>query len=557
MSPQLVAHGIAETVRAEGVGALFLLTGGDQALWIALRDHGVRLLLARSEQGAVYMADGYARAAGRPALTYGQHGPGAANVAAALSDAWWGGSPVVALTSSVPIDARSGYPYQFLDQQVLFGPMTKWQAEAMEPASAEAIVRSAIRVAAAAPTGPVHLDLPRDLIRAARSPDEGSLSSQVNDPQPALDVAIAESFVEELSAAERPVILAGSGVVRGAAWDQLHRVAEALQVPVATTPGGKGAFVEDHPLAIGVAGRYSRKVANDLVEQADVVLALGTRLGALSTIDGRVPGPSARILHVDIDRTVFGAIYPDTVGLEGDIGAALGMIHEAARDRPMRHSGWRAEVSAAVEGWRQAVDRHVAAHRGDGLHPAAVVRCLRAKLDPADVLVADTGYMAAWASALFPVRAAGRNVLRAAGSLGWAVPAALGASVAVEEKRVACITGDGGVGYNLMELETAARLEIPALIIVLNNRSLAFEYHEQRHQWERVIEEANDYSDVDYAAIARDLGAGGRRVTRLEELEPAIAEGLASDRPWLLDVIVDKELVAPVTNFESVVPRVI
>lgn len=558
MNDRLVADALASAARAEGIGEMFLLTGGDQALWIALRDQGVRMRLARSEQGAVYMADGYARVTGRPALTYGQHGPGAANVAAAVCDAWWAGSPVVALTSSVPFAARKRYPYQFVDQQALFRPMVKWQAEATDPADASSLLTAAIRIARAVPSGPVHLDVPKDVIRAPLPPAVSVPPAPLEGASSVPDATTLEQFVAELSAAQRPVILAGAGVVWGGAWGQLQALAELLQIPVATTPGGKGSFADDHPLAIGVVGRYSRKVANELVERADVVLALGTRLGSLATVDGHIPSTSARLLQIDVDDTPFGAIYPDAVGVQAEVGAALEVMREVAHGAAFDHVAWVSEVRTSVGRWRDSVDRHVTAHRGQGMHPAAVIRALSAHLDATDVLVADTGYMAAWASALFPVRAAGRTYLRAAGSLGWALPAALGASIGAPDRRVACLVGDGGVGYNLSELETAARLGIPALIVVLNNRSLAFEYHEQLHQWGgQVIDTANDFTDVDYSMVARELGAGGRRVTRIADLEPAIAEGLASGRPWLLDVIVDKELVAPVTNFESVLPRII
>jgi acetolactate synthase-1/2/3 large subunit len=558
MSDRLVADALAAAVRAEGIDDIFLLTGGDQALWIALRDHGVRLLLARSERGAVYMADGHARVTGRPSLTYGQAGPGAANVAAALCDAWWAGSPVVAITSSVPIAARSGFPYQFLDQQGLFRPMTKWQAEADDPAGASSLLTCAVRTARSIPSGPVHLDLPKDLIRAPLPSGSGVPPVELADSPSEPDATMLDQFVAELSTAQRPVILAGAGVVHGSAWDSLRAFAELCQIPVATTPGGKGSFAEDHPLCIGVAGRYSRKVANELVERADVVLALGTRLGSLATVDGRIPSPSARVLQIDIDDAALGAVYRNTAGAKAEVGSALELMYEMAGNVNSDHSAWVAEVGTSVQRWRDSLDRDVMAHRGDGLHPAAVIQALSRHLNPADVLVADTGYMAAWASALYQVRAAGRTYLRAAGSLGWALPAALGASIGAPGRHVACLIGDGGVGYNLLELETAARLGIPALIVVLNNRSLAFEYHEQRHQWAgQVVEAANEFTDVDYSMVARELGAGGRRVTRMADLEPAIAEGLASERPWLLDVIVDKELIAPVTNFESVLQRVI
>jgi acetolactate synthase-1/2/3 large subunit len=553
----LVADSIARALRAADVDRFFLLTGGDQALWIALHREGIPMLLGRSEQGAVYMADGYARVRGRPALTYGQHGPGAANVAAALADAWWAGSPVVALTSAVPLDARAGFPYQYLDQQALFAPVVKWQREASDPMRATDLVVEALHIAASAPTGPVHLDVPRDVMPA---PIDSSSASVV--PLRASDPAAPDSqqltaAARALASARRPLILAGAGVVRAGAWHRLGALAETHRLPVGTTPGGKGAFPEDHPLALGVVGRYSRKVANDIATEADVVLVLGSRLGSLATVDGRVPSPEATVIQVDIDESAVGVTYPGAVPVIGDIGPTLEALMAELPSRAMGEPDWTAGIRERVKRWQLRADAEVVEHRGAAMHPGSVTQALRACLARDDVLVADTGYMAAWAAALFPIQTAGRTFLRAAGSLGWALPGAIGATLGTSA-RVACVVGDGGVGYNLMELETAARARIPTLVVVLNNRSLAFEYHEQRYQWKgEVIDEANDFTDIDYAAVARNLGAEGRRVTDPAKLIPTMHEALESGEPWLIDAVVDKEAMAPVTNFENVLPRAV
>jgi acetolactate synthase I/II/III large subunit len=557
---RLVADEIANALVESDVNRLFLLTGGDQALWIAPREAGVQMALARSEQGATYMADGYARAAGNPALTYGQHGPGAANVAAAIADAFWAGSPVVALTSSVPTAARSGFPYQALDQQALFAPVTKWQREITAPAAAGALIQSAIRMAAAAPSGPVHVDIPRDVIRAPASP---ALAAPTNvasvtpvlDPDPkSIEAALAH-----LLSAERPLILAGSGLIQSGGWRELRVLAERLRTPVATTVGGKGAIPEDHPLALGVTGRYSRKVANEVMAEADVVLVLGSRLGSLATADGTLPSPASQIIQVDIDPAVLSVIRPDAMAVQGDARRTLMALTEAVSGSALsRNQTWPIEVQRRVAAWREHVAERLARHTGAAIHPGRVLASLRTVLGSDAIVVADTGYMAAWAAALFPIHQAGRNFLRAAGSLGWALPAAVGASLAAGNRRVACVTGDGGVAYNMMELETAARLGIPLLVVVLNNRSLAFEYHDQKHHWEgQVVPEVNDLTDIDYGALARDLGARGRRLTDPAELETAMQQALASGDPFLLDVIVDKEVIAPVTNFDQASPRTI
>jgi acetolactate synthase-1/2/3 large subunit len=196
------------------------------------------------------------------------------------------------------------------------------------------------------------------------------------------------------------------------------------------------------------------------------------------------------------------------------------------------------------------------ASKPGAIHPATVIAALREALAPTDVLVTDTGYMGAWAGALYPVTAPGRHFFRAAGSLGWSMPASMGAALANPDRRVACVIGDGGVGYHLMELETALRCGIDVTVVVLDNRSLAFEYHGQKLQWDnRVLPKVNDFLDVDYAAVARALGAEGVRVEEAAALPAALDAALGCGRPALLDVLVDKEVWAPVTNFEGIVPR--
>lgn len=557
----LVPELIAATLKAHGIDVFFQVTGGDTALWIALHDAGIRMILCRSEQAATYMADGYARISGRPAFVYGQHGPGAANVVASLPDALWGGSSVVALASTVPSHTRGRFAYQELDQLALFAPVTKWNRAAYRTDHVGPLLRDAIRAATQAPAGPTHLELSRDMLKAELDRADDLVDARA-EPAPSVraapDLAELDRALALLAAAERPVVLAGSGVVAARAHEELRALADITSIPIATTVGGKGSIAEDHPAALGVVGRYSRKVANDLLERADAVLVVGSRLGALSTDGYRVPARSARIAHVDVDPGVFGVTYRTDVRVLADARLALAAL--AARAGGVRVPlAWRDEARDRVAAWKRDVRRTIEAARASRpMHPAVVLDVLRGKLAAEDIVVADTGYMAAWAGVLYETRAAGRTFIRAAGSLGWALPASLGAALAAPQRRVACITGDGGVGYHIAELETAARCGIPAVVLVLNNRALAFEYHEQRHHWRgRIVPEANDFSDVDHGAVARAFGAYGARVDDADALAATLDDALAAGRPALIDVLVDKEAIAPVTNFESVFPRTI
>jgi acetolactate synthase I/II/III large subunit len=558
-----VAEGIAKTLKAYGTEYFFMVTGGDQDLWIALADQDIRMVLCRSEHAAVYLADGYARASGKPGFVYGQYGPGVGNVAGALPEPHWAMSPVVSLTTSIRTNTKDRFEYQELDQLPLHAALTRWNKAVARPERAAEMVRAAIRAATGMTPGPVHLEIPADMLRLDVEPptvyaDEafGRVPSLRTAPPPGAVPKIVDALVE----AERPVLIAGNGVLLSEAWDEVATLAELLSLPVATSIGGKGAIREDSDLALGVIGRYSRKVANDIVRDADVALVVGCRLGGLVTDSATVPSPSARILHVDVDAGVLGATYREQLSVVADAKSALAeMVRELAtrgfrRDR----TAWARRAAERTREWWERVRRELAAAPGRPIHPAAVIQTLRARLAPEDVVVADTGYMGAWTGAAFPVTVPGRNFLHANGSLGWAFPASLGAALAIPDRRVASVTGDGGIGYHLMEVETARRHGIPAIAVILNNQCLAFEYHEQKYNWgNRVIPEVNDYLDIDYAAVARAMGARGVRVSERGELDDALAEARAVDDLTIVDVLVDREVVGPVTVYERVLARTI
>src|SRR5919201_1899204 len=408
-----VAQTIAQTLKAYGTEYFFFVTGGDQDLWIALDDAGIRLINCRSEKAATYMADGYARISGKPGFVYGQYGPGVSNVAAGLADPYWAMSPVISLTSSTRTTSRDRYEYQELDQLPMNAPVTRWNRAVVRPERAAEMVRAAIRAATGSPPGPAHLEIPADMLRADI------------DPVPIYKDA---PFVQAL--------------------------ADMLSIPVATSMGGKGSIREDHDLALGVIGRYSRKVANDVVREADLALVVGCRLGGLVSDSYTVPSAQARILHIDVDTNVLGTTYREEISVQADAKLVLQALIEEVGRRGIRRTRtvWAQQAHERVKAWTEQVQRAAKRPPEQPIHPAAVMLALRAALAPTDIVVADTGYMGAWTGALYPVTAPGRTYMRAAGSLGWAFPAALGAAVAAADRRAVCVSGDGGIGYHLGEV---------------------------------------------------------------------------------------------------------
>jgi acetolactate synthase-1/2/3 large subunit len=552
---ETIARDIASTLRACGLEHFFMLTGGDQPLWIALRDAGIRMVVARSEASAVYMADGFARASGKPAIAYGQAGPGAANVAAALADPFWAQSPVIALTGANATNAMHVVEYQSLDQSSMFDAVTKWNGAVADPVQAAALTRKAVQLALSGTPGPTHLDVPKNFFGLPSAKPGARLLRPL--PPRAVAPFDAEALapvVDALQAAQRPAILVGEGVRFACAWDALARLSSTAGLPIFTTMGGKPAVLSSHPNLVGVVGRYSSVAANRLLAESDCVLTLGTRLGGLATNGYRVPSPDAILLQVDTDPHAFANPYFPEICVQADLHRALPALAHALHEPLVAPKGWLQRCRTEAREWHE----RLLAATAESLHrpllsPLAVIDALRAYASEV-TLVADTGYMAAWTGVLYPVERPD-TFYRATGSLGWALPAALGVQLARREK-VVCVTGDGGAGYHLADIETAVRHRLPVVVLVLNNDCLAFEYHEQKYRWNgNVVAEANDFAPVDYARAAEGLGAIGRRVETPGELHDALALAMRADRPCVLDIAVDREAFPPVTNFDAHLQR--
>jgi acetolactate synthase I/II/III large subunit len=538
------------------------MTGRDNKLWIALESVGIRHILARSEAAAVYMADAYARLLGRPTFAYGAYGPGAANVAGAMAEPFWSGSPVIAMTSVMRRVDRSRKEYQELDQPALFASVTKWGIEASVPVQVPRLVRDAARHALGGSPGPVYLGIPGDLfeIDIADYREPVALDRPVELPlwRPAPTGADVEAVLRALTTARRPIILAGGGIHQSGAYASLRQVAERIGIPVVTSSAGKGSIAETHELAMGSVGRYSRNYANAAMREADVILAIGTQLGGLVTDSYRLVGPDALLIHVSIDPDVIGLNFPTHLGLVADartfLEALLGACDRLEAYPSPASADHLASLGQARAAWRERRAGIAARDGGDGgpMRPEAVMAVLEDQMASDAVLVADTGYAAAWAGALAEIKSAGRHYLRADGSLGWAFPASLGAQLAAPDKQVICITGDGGFGYHIGDLETALRLQLPVVVIVLNNQTLAFEEHVQTLLYGHVVPEVNSFLDVDYGQVARSFGARGVRVTNAEQFSRALAEGLERRGPTVIDAVIDRQAIAPVTRYDRV-----
>ncbi|HEY4135831.1 MAG TPA: thiamine pyrophosphate-binding protein [Alphaproteobacteria bacterium] len=551
-----VSEAVVQTLVEYGTEKFFCFMGGDHELWYALHDAGIQIVNCRSEAGAVYMADGYGRVSGKPGFVYGQRGPGVANVAGSLADAVWASSPVVSLTSSISSASRDRFEYQELDGIKMHVGFTDWNKEIHVPQRAAAMTRAAIRVAAGPSPKPVHLEIPAEMfgVEAGSDPiyreaNAGSVTSRRIPPQ----AGAMRAVIDRLLKAERPLILAGKGTVISEAWEELTRFADALSIPVATTLGGKGAISENHELAVGVIGRNSRLVANDTIRQADFILVIGSRLGGLASHRWTLPFAKIALAQIDTNQDVLGHNFQAQLTLMADAKLALesGLAEIEAGKLRRPRTAWSKKITQDVVEWSKKAAAQAEETPADGIHPADVVARLRKVMGPQDLLGADTGAIGSWGGALFPVEA-GKTFVRANGSLGWVVPGVMGAALARPQHRAVALTGDGGLLYHIAELETALRLELPVVIVALNNSCLASEYHAQLHRRNgEVVSEVLDYRDTDFAAVARAFGAHGARVTDRAHIQDAISDALASKMPALVDIVTSKEAVSPSGNHDK------
>jgi acetolactate synthase I/II/III large subunit len=536
----------AETLKAYGIGHVFAVPAIFHSAMVAMEETGTVRVTPHHETAAAFMADGYARAGRRPGVCLGQ-AVGAGNVATGLRDAYQTGAPVIALTGGPHPDSRYRYLYQIVEDFQMFQPVTKFNARVEKPERFPDLLRQAFRAATTGAPGPVHLELPGRLGEGAQGEiDAAGMVEPQFGRYPAYRPQAPSDQVHDaarlLAGAERPVIVAGGGVAASDAGPDLVKLAEAMSIPVATTPNGKGAIPESHPLAIGLVGTYGRASANQALSEADLVFFVGSRAGGLATGNWRFPPPGTATIQLDIDPAEVGRNYPARAGLVGDARAVLRQLVEVAAPAP--GSRWVDHVQALLAEWR---DETAPLLNSDAspMRPERLCREVTEALPEDALLVADTGHAAIWTGTMVELRHPGQRYLRCAGTLGWAFPAALGAKCALPDTPVLCFTGDGGIMYHLGELETAARMGINAVILVNNNAALqqvrkGIDTAYGGSQWGRA-KEMWVFRDVNFARVAEEMGCLGIRVERPGEVGPAIERAFAAGRPTLIDVVTDVE----------------
>ena len=557
----LGAEAVVASLEAEGVDVVFGYPGG-QAIRIydALYDSDkIKHVLARHEQGAVHMADGYARATGRAGVAIVTSGPGATNTVTGIATAYMDSVPLVVISGQVPRAVIGTDSFQESDIVGITMPVVKHSFLLQSVTDLTRVFREAFHIAVTGRPGPVLIDIPSDIARESvvfEYPDGVNIASYK--PTYRGNAKQIKSACKLVVRARRPVILAGGGVVSSGASAELARLSELMRIPVVTTLMGKGAFPASHPLNFGAVGMHGAKYANHALGQSDLIIAAGARFSDRVTGDVADFAPNAKLIHIDIDPAEIGKILPAQVPIVGDLpGVLRGMTECLEKDGAVpADDAWLDEIEqlrARFPYYHPGVDE-----RPGEMVPELVMSALSDKLDPArSIVTTEVGQHQMWANQ-FIAREHPRTFLSSGGlgTMGFGFPAAVGAAIGRAGACVVCVAGDGSFQMNVQEMATAVAYGVPVKVLLMDNRCLGMV-----HQWQKLFYDGRYSQTVldqgpDFVKLADAYGWRAERVEHPDELDAALERMLHADGPYLLDVAVPRDrdvypMVAPGSSIDE------
>jgi acetolactate synthase-1/2/3 large subunit len=541
------AQALIESLKREKVEVIFGISGGALLpIHDVLCDSEIRHILARHEQGAAHAADGYARASGRAGVCMATSGPGATNIVTGLANAYLDSSPVIALTGQVnTYSANTSYmigrdAFQEADIIGITTPITKYNYQVKSAAEIPKAVKTTFHIATTGRPGPALIDLPKDTqTRKAEMEFPDNVQIRGYKPNTEPHPIQVKRAVKLLLKAERPMILAGGGVILSNSSPELLQLAELLMMPVATTFMGKSCFPENHPLSMGNIGMHGTRLANKLILEADVLLAVGTRFQDRSTGTLDTFCPDATIIHVDIDAAEIGKNVDVEVPIVADAKPTLRLIHQQLvhKIKKREDTPWVKRVKEVKEKFLSEMDLG----KGDLTSPK-LLRELRRILPENAIIATEVGQNQMWAALHFQTIKP-RTFISSGGlgTMGFGFPASIGAKVACPSCPVVDVAGDGSFRMTEQELGTSVTEDIPVIVVVLNNSMLGMVA-----QWQRLFYKGR-YAAVklgsvpDFAKLAQAYGAEGVRVGSLNEFSDAMKKALKTEVTTVIDVPISPE----------------
>jgi acetolactate synthase-1/2/3 large subunit len=547
------AHILLEVLKAEGVEVVFGIPGGVVLpILDAFADvQQPRFILTRHEQGAGHAADGYARATGKVGVCLATSGPGATNLVTALATANFDSVPLVAITGQVKTLLIGNDAFQEADITGISRPITKHNYLVRDVAELAKGLREAFHIARTGRPGPVLVDIPADV---AGAKTDAPIPEKVDLPgyRPVIkgNRRQIKRAAEAINAAERPLLYVGGGVIISGASDRVRKLATQCNIPVTTTLLGLGAFPEDHPLALKMLGMHGTAYANYAVQQSDLLIAVGARFDDRITGDVKKFAPHAKIIHIDIDPCSISKNIRVDIPVVGDARDILeGLVEQCqARDR----APWLAQIGD----WK---DKHPLAYKPNGLKPQYVIEQICEASGGKAIVCTEVGQNQMWAAQWYTHRHP-RHFISSGGlgTMGYGFPAAIGAQVGCPDALVVDIAGDGSIQMNIQELATAVHNKLPVKVCILNNGYLGMV-----RQWQELFYKKRYSGSVlngnpDFVRLAEAYGAKGMRITKTDEVRPALEKAFADPHVWFLDFAIDpEENVFPMVPSGEAIDRMI
>lgn len=548
---RIASYLLVDYLERLGVEVIFGLCGHTNiALLDALGRSRIRFITSRHEQVSAHSADGYARASGKPGVVLSHLGPGLTNAVTGVANAALDSIPLVVIAGDVPSYYYGRHPHQEFnlhqdaDQFQIYRPFCKRVYRVERAADLPRIVERAFHLATNGRPGPVLVDVPMDLL-SADLPSDAFDRVPPEIARPSIDPAIAERIVQMLAEAQHPLIYAGGGVISARATSELAKLAEALEVPVAHSLMGKGCLREDHPLLLGMTGFWGTPVANDTCRQADVMLAVGTRLAEASSSswDPRFTfaAPPTKVIHIDADLAEIGRNLATEIGVVADAKLALAALAAAAHGRRHRDRG---RLRDAIAAGRRAFAEEWHHHWTSGqypLRPERILNDLRQVVPDDGFIVTDVGWNKNGVAQQFPITVPGTFITPSGlATMGFGAAAVLGVKVAQPHRVAVALVGDGGFGANPNVVATAMEAGLNVVWVIMDNAAFGtiagLEKMHYGSSFGCVFESNGQPYRVDFAAMARACGAHGVTVDSPEALRPALEAAIAANRPAVVQV---------------------
>nr|WP_188376818.1 thiamine pyrophosphate-dependent enzyme [Halobacillus andaensis] len=544
--PQLLtsAQAIVKCIKIEEIPNVFCVPGESYLpVMDAIFDEpSIELISTRHEGGAAFMAEGFAKASGKPAVVLATRGVGGANLAIGVHTAYQDSTPMVVFLGQVHSQFKGREGFQEVDLERFFGPISKWTVEIQEPSRVPELVQRAFRISQTGRPGPVVISLPEDLLSKKA---EMVFTRAAVKPAPSPSLREVHEIEQRLQEAERPVVIAGGGVKNSGAEEELIKFATTFSLPVLSAFRRHDVFPNNHPLYAGHLGLGGNPNIVNTIQEADTVVAIGTRLSEVTTQDYSLLGRDQTLVHIDIDYETLGKVYPPDVGVVSDAKEALQRL--ASIHAPTKWTAWS-------KARRQAYVDSTLAIKGKETTNQKMISILQNRLPAGTILTNDAGNFAGWLHTFFQFNQKNTYIGPTSGAMGYGMPAALGVKIAQPNRTVVSLSGDGGFMMTMQELETAVRYSIPVISIVFNNGMYGtIRMHQEIHFPYKKI--GTDLGHVPFSKMAKELGAIGFYVETPKEFEQALTKAIYAEKPVVIEVESDPEQISVASTIQQIRDR--